>query len=257
MSNLVLKKHHVDIFIIQPNLVCDAMLSRYKSIINEDEMASIERRRTSSAQRDALITRGLIRSVLSRYVDNITPQDWCFDKGWNGKPCIAHSSPGADLAIEFNLSHAHNLIACAVTQSLPIGLDVEYTQRKSDTYKLAPRYFSQAEVNDLQALPYPQQALSFYDYWTLKESYIKACGDGLSIPLHHFSFDISDKKNVNISFDEARRDTPAHWHCALYDATPVHKMALSAKIEQPDVSTTIYSMNSVGEFNVCQLPLTS
>jgi len=251
---LPLNTHHIDIFLVRPETINQQLQTEFELIIADSEKDSIARKRTDIAQRDALITRALVRLALSKYV-NVPPTGWQFDKGFNGKPHIAKACQGYFENIEFNLSHATGLIACAVTKSLPLGVDVEYTKRKSDTYKLAPRYFSQAENDDLQALPHAQQAISFYDYWTLKESYIKACGDGLAIPLNHFSFDLNDRNNITISFDDARDDHPKNWHCALFDVTDDHKMALTARVKQTNITTNIYLMNEEGEFNLTSLPL--
>ena len=265
---LPLNKHHIDIYLVRPEEIDLSLQADFKTLISPSEQQGLERKRSQIAKRDALITRVFVRLILSRYA-SIKPNDWTFDKGWNGKPFIASSCQGHNTNIEFNLSHATGLIACAVTKSLPLGLDVEYTRRNSDTYKLAPRYFSQTEVDDLHALPYADQAIGFYNYWTLKESYIKACGDGLSIPLHHFSFDLHNRDNIALSFDDARDDNPHDWHCQLFDVTNDHKMALTAKIEKSGkreqgthvkkapVSTTIYKMMHNGEFEVTSLPLTT
>lgn len=198
----------------------------YRQLLIPEELARVDSRRGANGQHEALITRAFIRCVLSQYSE-LQPQDWLFDKGFNGKPFVTNSPT----PLSFNLSHAKNLIVCAVTKQLDVGIDVEYIKRKSDTYKLAPRYFSDSEVQALQALPYAQQPIDFYHYWTLKESYIKACGDGLAIPLDHFSFVITEDDAVTIEFSPQRDDNPNHWQHFLYHPTDEHKMALSVRVE--------------------------
>lgn len=69
------------------------------------------------------------------------------------------------------------------------GVDVEDLKRSTNTaYEDICRYFSTREIEDLLELPEKQKKQRFFDYWTLKESYIKARGMGLSIPLDKFSF---------------------------------------------------------------------
>ena len=53
---------------------------------------------------------------------------------------------------------------------------------------LPERHFAPDEVRDLRALPAADQARVFFDYWTLKEAYIKARGLGLALPLDQFAF---------------------------------------------------------------------
>lgn len=265
LDSLSLKMAHVDIYLVRPQMLDKEVHGFFKTITSTKEQEKINKKRTDKGKQDALITRGLIRCVLSRYA-SVAPIDWTFDTGWNGKPSVSDECLPTANDIEFNLSHANGLIACAITKSQPLGIDVEYTERNSDTYKLAPRYFSESENRDLQTKPYNEQPLEFYKYWTLKESYIKACGGGLSIPLNHFSFDITKPDDIKLSFDAARNDTPAHWKSFLFDVTEDHKMALTLKIEalkietvkaeQPCITTTIYVMNNNGEFEIASLPLT-
>ena len=247
---------HIDIFLVQPHYLTAKVLNDFQQLISPQEQETIDRRRTDDAKRDALVTRGLVRTVLSRYSD-ISPSQWQFDKGWNGKPFIANSNESKSAeSLEFNLSHAHHLIALAVTRGSVIGIDVEYTKRKSATKKLAPRYFSASEVEALQMLPSQEQQVGFYDYWTLKESYIKACGDGLSVPLHLFSFDIQDRDNISLTFDEKRKDNSERWHNKLFTVNEQHKMAIT--IETPpskQVNVAIHQLTPNGEFEPCELPL--
>lgn len=256
MPKFSLRHNHVDIFIIEPHKASTELLDMHKRITSPQEQEKILKKHSEEGQRDALVTRGLVRSVLSQYA-TIKPNQWQFGKGWNGKPFIENTTlDGHSLDIEFNLSHATELIALAVTSTQPLGLDVEYTRRKSNTYKLAPRYFSPSEITALQAQPYAQQAIDFYDYWTLKESYIKACGDGLAIPLHHFSFDTSNRDNITMSFSTERNDNPKQWHNVLFDVTAAHKMALTVKTKNNmPVTTSIYRITSTGKIVPTTLPL--
>jgi len=210
---------------VQPGTITDPqLLCQYKSLLSGDETIKVNRYIKVSDQHSALITRAFIRCILSHY-DVVEPQEWQFGRGFNGKPYLKDSP----IALEFNLSHASNMIVCAVTKSYPLGIDVEYTKRKSDTYKLAPRYFSPTEVDALLQFEHLQQPWHFYDYWTLKESYIKACGDGLAIPLNHFSFDLSNRSEVKLSFSPLRDDNPEHWQSWLFEASEDHRMALTVK----------------------------
>lgn len=259
LNALTLEQSHVDIYLVRPNKLNSKVHNFFKEIISSSEQEKIEQKRTNNDKQDALITRGLIRCVLSRYKP-LTPNQWQFKKGWNGKPSVSSTCLSTENDIEFNLSHANGLIACAITKSSPLGIDVEYTKRKSNTYKLASRYFSESENADLNAQPYDQQPIEFYNYWTLKESYIKACGDGLSIPLKHFSFDITVPQNIKLNFDAARDDNPVHWTSLLFNVSDDHTMALTVKkaptnIQQQEISTTIYEMNEHGEFEITSLPL--
>jgi 4'-phosphopantetheinyl transferase len=67
----------------------------------------------------------------------------------------------------------------------------------------------------LRALPPRQQLDRFVSLWTLKESYVKARGFGLSAPLDAFAFEVNGDI-IMIRFDYDRlADDPAAWQFAL------------------------------------------
>ena len=127
----------------------------------------------------------------------------------------------------FNLSHTPGLAICAVGGQQALGIDVEDVTRKTETVDIADRFFSPSEVRALKALPTAEQSERFFAYWTLKESYIKACGMGLAIPLNHFSFAVEPHQPVAISFDAARDDDPSRWHFRRYALDKKYMVALA------------------------------
>lgn len=89
----------------------------------------------------------------------------------NGKPYCD--------GIFFSLSHAGDLALCAVS-GVPVGCDIE--QVKDAPFELAPRIFCPSERAYLQAAQDPGEAQRrFFTLWTLKESYMKMTGEGLSL----------------------------------------------------------------------------
>ncbi|WP_167689912.1 4'-phosphopantetheinyl transferase family protein [Paenibacillus athensensis] len=115
-------------------------------------------------------------------------QQWI--KNGYGKPALPAPAPG-----HFNLSHAGDWVVLA-THSRPVGIDVEQIQPIEA--EIAEHYFSpeeQAYVNSA-ADGWTER---FFDIWTLKESYIKAVGQGLSIPLTSFSFRLAGPEPISVS----------------------------------------------------------
>ena len=242
-QKLTLANNEIHLWMTKPEelLGNDELLTTYATLLTSKETAKQQRYKFAKDRHDALITRAFIRDLLSYYAD-IAPQDWQFEKGEKDKPEIIN----CPLPLRFNISHTKNLIICAVTLEDDIGCDVENTGRSNDVLAIAERYFSPKESKELFALPVAQQRNRFFDYWTLKESYIKAWGLGLAIPLKDFSFNIADtedkhkelfsiKHNISLSFAEHRVDEPQIWRSwlvyptAALDEKQQHRIAISLR----------------------------
>jgi 4'-phosphopantetheinyl transferase len=74
----------------------------------------------------------------------------------------------------------------AVVRHRQIGVDVERIRPDTNALELAERFFSPPEVQWLRSQPDAQHIPSFFTCWTAKEAYIKAQGEGLSLPLTSF-----------------------------------------------------------------------
>ena len=98
--------------------------------------------------------------------------------GEYGKPCFP-----ALPDFHFSLSHSGGLALCAVS-ALPLGCDIE--QIRGDRLRLAARFFHPEEHAWLLSLPEGERQAAFFRLWTCKESFIKAIGRGLSLPLDSF-----------------------------------------------------------------------
>jgi 4'-phosphopantetheinyl transferase len=147
-----------------------------------------ERRRADSfcfeTDRDHfVIARGVLRVLLGRYL-NREPSALRFSYGSHGKPALA-DKPGRE-ALRFNVSHSHGLALVAVTLGREIGVDLEWIRADLDLEGIAKRFFSPGEVAMLRALAPNVQTEAFFACWTRKEAYIKARGEGLSLPLDQF-----------------------------------------------------------------------
>ena len=130
-----------------------------------------------------------------------------FETNRNGKPHILHGAQDASLkTIHFNLSHSGDYAMCVIGDN-PAGCDVERV-RKIDL-KIADRFFAPSEIELIKTQPTSEaQINTFFRLWTLKESYIKAEGQGLSMGLNTFS--------VQPDFNKILRDN-VEVDCSLYE----------------------------------------
>lgn len=105
------------------------------------------------------------------------PADARISKTVLGKPYLA-DYPG----VQFNLSHSGPWGACAVSEA-PVGVDVELVRPMRQN--VAGRFFTSTEQQFLARQPRPEQ--EFFRLWTRKESFLKALGKGLTLPMNRFS----------------------------------------------------------------------
>lgn len=93
---------------------------------------------------------------------------------------------------EFNVSHSDSYVVFALSKNT-IGIDIE--KIKKINFNIAKRFYTEKEYKSIISLPtYTERLHHFYTLWTLKESYVKAIGMGLNLPLHTFEFVLNDKE---------------------------------------------------------------
>ena len=202
----------------------DAEAAADAAVLSADERARADRFVFARDRRDFVAAHALLRRSLSICAD-VRPADWTFTTGAHGKPSVAAGSDAPPLA--FNLSHTQGLVACAVALDGEIGIDVESAGRVASVGALAARFFSAGEIAHLDACAGSQRGERFIELWTLKESYIKAIGTGLSHPLDSFEFDIRNPAAITMT---APADTGVdNWTFALMAPSPQYRLALAAR----------------------------
>lgn len=129
----------------------------------------------------------LLRAVLCRKLKTPAAQ-LKFAAGPRGKP---HLAGQAD--IEFNLSHSGHWVVLAVSPT-PVGVDIETIHTVN--LDIADRFFAPEETVDLMALPESARPAFFFSLWTLKESFLKAVGTGLTQPLNSFRMEFGSDSMI-------------------------------------------------------------
>jgi 4'-phosphopantetheinyl transferase len=212
------------------------ILTRYADIMSAGEHARRNRFVFAKDRHRFLVTRGLLRTLLSRYA-HVGPEECVFVTNGYGKPFLHH--PGAaHPGLEFNVSHTNGLVAIAITLGRDVGIDVEEVSRARVDLDVR-QCFSAAEIATLQALPQSEQRSRFFDYWTLKEAYIKARGMGLSLRLDGFSILLDRARPPAIAFGPAIDDAPSTWQFVQFDPSSRHRMALAIRRRGSDVTVRI------------------
>jgi 4'-phosphopantetheinyl transferase len=208
-----------------------ARLDQYRALLSAEERAREARFHFDADRERFVIGRALVRLQLSRFLGG-DPRQWRFEANAHGRPALR--SPGRGRPLGFNVSHTRGLVACAVAGTRDVGVDVECVDRAL-THDIADRFFAPAEVAALRAQPDADRRRVFFDYWTLKEAYIKARGMGLALPLRHFAFSLRPPGSPTIAFDPEIDDDPGTWQFAQAWPTARHRLALAVRRSGDDL----------------------
>jgi 4'-phosphopantetheinyl transferase len=217
--------HRADVWMcIVPAQPDAAALARCASFLDPDELERAHHYLDENHRNLSLIAHAQLRRILSRY-SGLPAQELRFVRGEHGRPELANPQTGRRL--RFNMSHTQGLVAVVVCEQVDCGVDVEKIDRKADIESLAKRQFSSSECADVLALSDAQRQRRFLEYWTLKESYIKAIGQGLATPLKAFAFDLEPP--VSIRFSTPLDDEPSDWQFALARPFGSHQLAVALR----------------------------
>lgn len=166
-----------------------------------DERQRSARLRFERDRRRFVVAHGVLRDILGRYL-GIRGDRIRFISNAFGKPAL-HAAFGG--RVRFNLSHSADRALIAIAADACIGIDVERIRTQSDYIEIARCFLSAAEVDCLSRVPRHRRAHAFFSCWTKKEAYVKACGEGLAIPLMSFSVPVTnDRTPVSADFHGAR-----------------------------------------------------
>lgn len=169
----------------------DVQASQVQSLrrtLTTDERARAVRFHFQKDREHFIVARGLLRAILGRYLA-VEPSQLRFSYSLYGKPSLTRESGGGDLC--FNLSHADGLALYAVTRGRQLGIDLECVRAELADKQVAERFFSPREVAELRTFSGSMLPQAFFNCWTRKEAYIKARGEGLSVPLNQFDVSLA------------------------------------------------------------------
>ncbi len=183
-------------------------------LIDSEKRCKVEKFLNKKDKIRTLIGEILIRIIIMENL-NISNKNIRFNKNQYGKPYLK-DYPN----FNFNISHSGEYVLCAIDDK-PIGVDVEEVKPIA-CEEIAKSFFTAKEFNYIVNQDLKFQLDRFYEIWTLKESYIKCCGQGLSIPLKSFSIEVDQHENIKvISNNEYKEHT-----FKLFDIDLGYKVAI-------------------------------
>ncbi len=204
----------------------DPRLPALFELLSPDEVLRARRFHFSKDRDGFTLVRASLRIVLGGYLD-LNPARVEFRYGKAGKPCLPDSINPRGL--RFNVSHSGGMALAAVAWGREVGVDVEQIRAGVNLQEVARQFFSQREVTELFDLPVEQQPAGFFNCWTRKEAYVKATGQGLSVPLHSFGVSLKPGEPARLTFIHDDAAEMRRW--TLQDVSPAAGYAAALAVE--------------------------
>lgn len=202
-----------------PESVDDRLFSRLLAAVTPARRARLLRYRSRPAA-VASVTAELLARLAASETLGLRLDRIAFAATSSGKPYL----PGQP-DYHFNLSHSGPWVVAA-EHPTEVGVDVEAIARRPlPVEAFARRFLSPVEADDLLALPPERRLVHLLDLWTLKESYVKALGDGLRVSLSSFTVRKASDGAVTLLRHDSRLPS---CRFAQYDSNPAFRLSLCA-----------------------------
>lgn len=167
---------------------CAPHVDRLHGLLCERERRRATEYRHAPSRATFVVSRAMLRLALSEYT-HVEPHAIRLGEGKNGKPELRCP---ADSSVQFSLAHADGLTLIALTRGCRVGIDVERLRRVPEAEQIMARFASPSERAAWRQLPFEQRQRAFFRWWTRKEAYLKATGEGLSGSLGAFDVSLSE-----------------------------------------------------------------
>ncbi len=195
-------------------VACDVVPDRWLAALDRAEQGRAGRFHFAADRASYIAAHALGRHMLAM-AGGLPAADWRFCAGPFGKPEV---DPGLGRpSLRFNLSHTRGMAACIVAHDMEVGVDVEALDRRNDGLAIADRFFRPEEACLIDG---PR---AFLRLWTLKESVMKATGEGFHLPLDAYAVTLEPP---GVRFAEGERGP---WSFHQQDAGAGHLVTAAAR----------------------------
>jgi 4'-phosphopantetheinyl transferase len=212
-------------------------------VLSTQERERADRFHFDTDRKRAIIGRGLARLLLGHCL-NRPPDELQIEYNEFGKPALSavHHS-----LLQFNVSHAGDLILVALAEGRKLGVDVEQMRTGFAIDAVAARFFSLNERRALAAIAPESRCEAFFSCWTRKEAYLKGRGEGLSLPLHHF--DVAFGPGEEPRLLETRHDPAEAKRWTLHAFDPGHGCNAALAIESSGLRLKCWDCHALPFFS--------
>lgn len=180
----------MEIYSVEISDISEEKLKELCLLIDSEKKNRVEKFVNKKDKIRTVIGEILVRTII---VENLKIDNKYirFNKNQYGKPYLKEYPN-----FNFNISHSGDYVLCAIDDK-PIGVDVEEV-KSIECEEIAKNFFTVKEFDYIINQDMKFKLDRFYEIWTLKESYIKCCGQGLSMPLKSFSIEVNQYENIKV-----------------------------------------------------------
>jgi len=197
-------------------------IEQLSKLLSPDELGRAFHFRFDKDQHRFIAARGILRQLLGNYLET-DPVSIAFNYGSNGKPSLASGH------LSFNISHSDSFALYAIARTVAVGIDIEFIREDVATSTIAGRFFSASEIHTLKMTGKENQAKTFFQYWTRKEAFLKAIGEGVSFPMERC--DVSQINGTVLSSAEIENDHDEYSNWFIQDLFPTDGYAAAIAVK--------------------------
>ncbi|HET6899000.1 MAG TPA: 4'-phosphopantetheinyl transferase superfamily protein [Vicinamibacteria bacterium] len=205
------------------------------TVLSADEQVRANRFYFAKDRERYVDARALLRVLVAGYLGT-PPGEVQFAYGGHGKPALPKPE-GGTRDLRFNVSHSGGVALLAFAWGRELGIDIEGERPMANWQAIAATCFSSRERAHLERLSPAERDQAFFRYWTRKEAFIKATGEGLSGALDRFDMSLAPGAPARV-LDSGRMEEMTGWW--LEDLHPLTGFAAAVVTEGPPTRITCW-----------------
>lgn len=195
-------------------------IEELRSFLSPHEKKRASYFKFESRQHAYIVTQAVLRLLISVYLD-IEVKDVLMHPSKKGKPFLMNEP-----SLFFNVSNSHEICVYAFSRDAEVGIDIEKIRELPDIDELIEQNMCAREK--AYFLKDPEHKLSlFFQFWTFKESYLKAIGEGMRLTPDNLEFSLHEGRirleSVKFGFEATDWQFKGFTRKGSYTGTLTHK----------------------------------
>lgn len=211
-------------------------IARLTNTLSTDEIARANGFRFDRHKNRFIAARGYLRQILSSYLQK-SSEEITFEYSDRGKPKLLNTN------LQFNVSHSQDIALYGFTNHNLIGIDIEYLRSNVECAKIAKRFFNEREYQIINNLSPEKQAQAFFQFWTIKEAYLKATGEGLGGGLETVEIEFNYNLETKIKAIANNKIEPNNWFFKSFIPERDFVATVAVNTKQLPLDIKYYALN--------------